>query len=116
MKKKSTLHDRSMITNITETEDATEEGSDPGGASTTTEDPTWSPPVSRTTGTAGTAMITDHSKETNWKTSPRRRSEKGGQGSRATAIKRSVPQKNNSMDRARYTDSEMSEESSDHPT
>src|ERR1041385_6197513 len=68
------------------------------------------------TGTAGTVMITDHNVETTQKTSPRLRGENGGQGSHATALAHSTLPKNNSMDRALYTDSETSEESSNHPT
>src|ERR1041385_1688906 len=116
MKQKPTLHDQSTTTTTTEIEEPTEEGSDPDGTSTTTEDLTWSPPVSRTIGTAGTAMTTDHNEETTQKTSPRLGNENGGQGSRATALAHSAPPKNNSTDRVLYTDSETSEESSDRPT
>src|ERR1041385_6638012 len=68
------------------------------------------------TGTAGTAMITDHSVETTQKTSPRLRGENGGQGNHTTALAHSALPKNNSMDRALYTDSKTSEENSNHPT
>src|ERR1041385_2155117 len=116
MKQKPPLHDQSTTTTTTEIEETTEEGSDSDETSTTTGDLTWSPPVSRTTGTAGTVMTTDHSAETTQKTSPRLRDENGGQGSHAKALAHSAPPKNNSTDRALYTDSETSEESSDHPT
>ena len=99
-----------------ETEEATEEGRDPGGTFTTTEDPTWSPPVSGTIGTAGAATMVVHQKETTWKTNPSPRSESGGQDNREWALEHSTPQKNNLMDHVPYTDSEKSEESSDHPT
>src|ERR1041385_1243037 len=85
MKQKPTLHDQSTTTTTTEIEETTEEGSDPDGTSTMTEDLTWSPSVSRTTGTAGTVMKTDHSAETTQKTSPRLKDENGGQDSHATA-------------------------------
>src|SRR3954464_12397327 len=110
MKQKRTLHEKSKTTTTTEIEEKTEEGSDPDGTSTTTEDLTWSPPVSQTTGTAGTVMIIDHNVDTTQKTSPRLRGENGGQGSHATALVHSALPKNNSMDRALYKDSETSEE------
>src|ERR1041384_7193288 len=69
MKQKPTMHDQSTITTTMEIEEPTEEGSDPDGTSTTTEDLTWSPPVSRTIGTAGTPLTTDHNEETTQKTS-----------------------------------------------
>src|ERR1041385_154387 len=116
MKQKPTLHDQRTTTTTTEIEETTKEGSDPDGTSTTTEDLTWSPPVSRTIGTAGTVTTTNHSDETTQKTGPRLRDENGGQGSQATALVHFAPPKNNSTDRALYTDSEKSKESSDHPT
>src|SRR3954466_7046218 len=42
----------------------------PDGTSTTTEDLTWSPPVSRMIGMAGTAMTTHATEESTHKTSP----------------------------------------------
>src|SRR3954464_224336 len=108
MKQKPSLHDQSTITTTMETKEETEEGSGPGGTSTTTEDPTWSPPVSRTTGTAGDAAIVDHQKETTWKTNPSLVSESGGQDNREMALEHSAPQRNNSTNHVPYTDSEMS--------
>src|SRR4051812_5483426 len=116
MEQKPSLHDQNTTTTTMETEEPTEEGSGPDRTFMTTEDPTWSPPVSRTTGTAGPVTIADHQEETTRKMSPSLRSKNGGQGNRATALKHSAPQKNNSTDRVQYTDSETSEESSDHPT
>src|SRR3954469_13030141 len=104
MKQKPTLHDQSTTTTTMETEEPKEEGSDPDGTSMTIEDLTWSPPVSRTIGTAGTPMTTDHNDEKTQKASPRLRNENGGQGSHATALAHSAPPKNNSTDHVLYTD------------
>src|SRR3954467_14470060 len=105
MKQRPSLHDQKTITTTMEIEEPTEEGSGLGGTSTTTEDPTWSPPVSRTTGTAGAATIADHQNETTWKTNPSLRSESGGQENRAMALEHSAPQRRNSTNRFPYTDS-----------
>ena len=87
-------------TTTTETEEPIEEESDPDAASTMTKDPTWSPPVSQMTETAGTAMTTDRSKETTRKTSPKLRNETEGRGSRVTALEHTIPPKKTSTDRA----------------
>ena len=100
----------------TETEEVTEEENGQGGTSTTTEDPTWSPPASETTGTAGDAMKTNNQTERTRKTNPSRRNASGGQDNRVMALERSVQQRNSLMDHAPYMDSETSEERSDHPT
>src|SRR4051812_2953294 len=105
-----------MTTTTTEIEEPTEEGRDQDGTFTTTEDPTWSPPVSQTTGTAGGTTMADHRTELTRRTNPSRRSASGGRDNHAMAPERSARQKSNSMDRVPYTDSETSEESSGHPT
>src|SRR4051812_7883421 len=117
MRQKSTLNAPSMTTTTTmETEDSTEEGSDPGAISTTIEDPTWSPPVSHMTQTEGIATTAEHIEETTLKTRPKLRNETGGRGSRVTALEHTARPKNNSTDHARYTDSETNEESLDQAT
>ena len=83
---------------------------------TTTEDPTWSPPASRTIGTAGDATIADHQTEKPQKTNHSRRNASGGQDNHAMALERSDQQRNSSTDHEPYMDSKMSEERSDHPT
>src|SRR4051812_29555743 len=99
MKQRPSPRDQSTITTTMETEEPTEEGSSPGGTSTTTEGPTWSPPRSRTTGTARAATTADHQKEKTWKTSTNLRNESGGQDNRAMALGHSAPQRNNLTDR-----------------
>ena len=95
MKPKHRQHAQSTITTTTtETEEPTDDGSDPDAASMTTEGPIWSPPVSQTTETAGTAMTTYHSEETTRKTSPKLRNETGEQGSRVTTLEYTVQPKN----------------------
>src|SRR4051812_41466749 len=104
------------MTTTPETEELTEEGSDPGAVFTTTEDPTWSRTASQMIKMADTATTTECSAEIILKTRPKLRNEIGDQGSRATTLEHTARLKNNSMDHARYTDSEMSEESSDQDT
>src|ERR1041385_5155009 len=116
-KQKSTPHAQNTTTTTTmEKEDSTDEGSDPVAVSTTTEDPTWSPPASQTTETAGIAMTVELREETTSKMRPKLRNETGGRGSRATVLEHTARPKNNSTDRARYTDSETNEGSSDQGT
>ena len=106
-----------MTTTTTmETQESTEEGSEPDAVSTITEDPTWSPPVYQTTETAGTATTAEHSEETILKTRPKLRNETGGRGSRATTLEHTARPKNNSTDHARYMDSETNEGSLDQGT
>ena len=81
-------------TTTTETEEPIKDGSGLDAACTMTEDPTWSPPVSRMTGMAGTAMTTDHNEETTRKTSPKLGNETGEQGSRMTTLEYTVQPKN----------------------
>src|ERR1043165_4404218 len=102
-----------MIMTTTETEEPIEEESGQDDTSTTIEDPTWSPPASRTIGTVGDAMTTDNQTERIRKTSPNRRNASGGHDNRVMALERSAQQKNSSMDHERYMDSETREERSD---
>src|SRR4051812_13729479 len=95
-KQKSTSHAQSTTTTTTrEIEDSTEEGSDPGAVSTTTEDPTWSPQVSRMTEMAGITTTAEHGEETTLKTRPKLRNETGGRGSHVTTLEHTARPKNN---------------------
>src|SRR4051812_3505064 len=95
-RQKSILHAQSMTTTTTmETEDSTEEGSDPGAISMTIEDPKWSPPVSQMTEMAGIVTTVEHSEETTLRTRPKLRNETGGRGSRATTLEHTARPKSN---------------------
>src|SRR3954451_14850853 len=86
-KRKFKSHAQSTTTTTTlETEDSTEEGSDPGAVSMTTKDPTWSRPVSQMTETAGIATTAECNAEMILKTRPKLRSEIGDRDSRATTL------------------------------